>query len=149
MLFFGLPPLWGWLGLGLVLMALEALIAPGSYLIWIGLAAFLMAGLSTLMTFGWGSELVVFGILCLLCAWIGWRIYRSRDTHQDSEELNNPSLHLIGRVVTLSTPIENGIGQARVDDSFWRVSGTDLPMGSSVRVMALDGTTLVVEKVEG
>jgi hypothetical protein len=45
----------------------------------------------------------------------------------------------------LVTAIENGVGRARVGDSEWRVQGPDLPVGSRVRALSVNGNTLVVE----
>jgi inner membrane protein len=45
----------------------------------------------------------------------------------------------------LSEPIQNGRGKARIDDSVWRVEGADLPAGTQVKVMAVDGAILKVE----
>jgi membrane protein implicated in regulation of membrane protease activity len=47
---------------------------------------------------------------------------------------------------TLDQPISGGEGRVRVGDSFWRVTGADAPAGAAVRVVRLDGATLVVEK---
>src|SRR6185312_13260185 len=38
----------------------------------------------------------------------------------------------------------NGRGKVRVGDGQWLVSGPDLPLGSTVEVVAVDGTTLKV-----
>ena len=45
----------------------------------------------------------------------------------------------------LDTPIAGGQGRIRVDDSVWRITGPDAPAGASVRVVRVDGATLVVE----
>lgn len=145
MIYLGLPIVWGWLGAGLALIALEVLVAPGSYLLWIGIAALAMAGLSTLVTLSAGVELAVFGVLGLVCGLAGWRIYGARVENDAARDLHDPALTFVGRVFTLATPIENGFGQVRVDDTVWRVSGPALPAGTAVRVKMLDGSTLVVE----
>jgi inner membrane protein len=48
-------------------------------------------------------------------------------------------------VFTLDAPIVAGCGRIRVDDSSWRVVGPDTPAGERVRVVRIEGTTLVVE----
>ncbi len=145
MIYLGLPILWGWLGAGLVLIAIEVLIAPGSYLLWIGIAALAMAGLSTLVSFSAGAELTTFGVLGLVCGLIGWKLYGARVENDAARDLHDPAVTFVGRVFTLATPIENGFGQVRVDDTVWRVSGPVLPAGARVKVKSLDGSTLVVE----
>jgi len=59
--------------------------------------------------------------------------------------LNRRAEQLIGRVVVLDQAIANGVGRARIDDAFWVVAGPDLPAGSRVRVVAVDGMTLKVQ----
>jgi inner membrane protein len=59
--------------------------------------------------------------------------------------LNRRGHALIGRVFTLETPIVDGAGRIRVGDSSWRVVGPSAPAGASVRVVRVDGATLVVE----
>ena len=42
----------------------------------------------------------------------------------------------------------NGVGKVVVDDSTWRVKGPDLPAGTHVRVVGVDGVVFVVESSE-
>ena len=51
---------------------------------------------------------------------------------------------MIGQRYELIEPIVNGRGKARVGDGQWLVSGPDLPLGSTVEVIAVDGSTLQV-----
>lgn len=140
----GIAPLWGWLGLGLTLIAIEAMVAPGTYLLWIGLAAIVMAGLSLAIAPGPGGEIAIFAVLALAFGGLGWRVYGSR-SRESATELDDPALRLVGREFALHEAIAGGIGQLKVDDSVWRASGPDLPAGARVRVKAVDGSTLVVE----
>ncbi|MNN98539.1 hypothetical protein D3C81_2179500 [compost metagenome] len=50
-------------------------------------------------------------------------------------------------MVLLDQDIVAGKGRAKVDDAFWVVDGPDLPAGSAVRVVAVDGMTLKVQPV--
>lgn len=145
MILLGFPPVWGWLGLGLVLIAAEVLAAPGTYLLFVGIAAVIMAVISAFTPLGGGTELVVFGILALVSAGIGWKIYGARVENDAARDLHDPAVTLVGRTITLSAPITDGYGQARMDDTVWRVAGPDLPAGTPVRIKALDGATLLVE----
>lgn len=144
MLYLGIPAVAGWLGIGLILIAVEMLVAPGSYLLWIGLAALAMALVSMLASLGPGTEMVLFGLLALAAAMIGVRVYGSRRANAADAGLDDPAAGLVGRELQLVQAIEDGIGQARFGDSIWRVAGPDLPAGALVRVTALDGATLVV-----
>ncbi|PPD13853.1 MAG: hypothetical protein CTY25_11425 [Methylobacterium sp.] len=141
----GLPPVWGWLGLGLALMALEVVVAPGTYLLWIGLAALAMALIAGIVTLPLTLELALFGALALGSAVLGWMVYGRRAVNDAAQDLHDLSRTLRGQVVMLATAIENGSGQARVSDTVWRVNGPDLPAGTKVRIISVDGATLVVE----
>jgi membrane protein implicated in regulation of membrane protease activity len=64
-----------------------------------------------------------------------------------SEYLNRRAEQMIGQRYVLIEPIVNGRGKASVGDGQWLVSGADLPVGSTVEVVAVDGTTLQVRAV--
>ena len=136
---------WHWWVLGFALLVAE-LLTPGTFFMWIGFAAF-VTGVAAWAVPGlsWPGEIVMFAVLSLASV-VLWLKYRPLTRH-DAEDngLNQRSRQTIGRELTLVSDIENGIGQARLDDSVWRVSGPRLRAGSLVKVVGVDGTTLKVE----
>ena len=135
-----------WAALAVVLFAAEAL-APGAFMLWMGFAAaavFLAVwafdGFSVLM------QVVLFIMLSFVSIQIYRTWFRQRGRQSDQPLLNRRAEQLVGRVVLLDQPIVNGSGRAKVDDAFWVVAGPDLPAGSPVRVVAVDGMTLKVQE---
>ena len=49
-----------------------------------------------------------------------------------------------GEIFHLTEPIVDGRGRMKVADTMWRVAGPDLPAGTKVRVVAVEGTVLRV-----
>jgi membrane protein implicated in regulation of membrane protease activity len=136
---------WLWLTGGVVLCALEAL-APGMFLLWIGLAAIAVGLVTTLVTLSLEWSLLLFCACAVVSVLIGRRFYGSRDTVSDRPFLNRRADALVGQVFVLDQPIVNGAGRIRVRDSIWQVTGPDLPVGSRVTVTgAADATVLKVE----
>lgn len=137
---------WSWLILGLVLVGIEALV-PGIFMVWFGVAAILTALVDWAFGWSWQANTVVFAVLALLSALAGWQFTRHRDEEVgEMPMLNRRADALIGRVFPLDRAIESGEGRVRVGDSVWRVVGPDLPTGTPVRVAAIAGTSLVVER---
>ncbi|HVI27789.1 NfeD family protein [Hansschlegelia sp.] len=135
---------WRWFVFGLLLLTAE-LIIPGSVLLWLGIAAILVGFVAFLFDPGWQIELVAFAVLGLVAAIAWWRIGRPRDEPSDERPmLNRRAERQIGRVFTLEAPIAGGDGRVRIDDTSWRISGPDLPSGTRVKVVAVDGATLLV-----
>ena len=64
-----------------------------------------------------------------------------------ASNLNRRAHALVGQTFTLEAPIVDGSGRIRVGDSSWRVTGPSAPAGASVRVVRVEGATLVVETV--
>lgn len=139
---------WGWLILGLVLIAIEAL-APGIFMVWFGVAAILTALVDLAFGLSWQANAVVFALLSVGSAFAGWTLSRRKDEEPgDTPMLNRRTDSLIGRVFQLDQAIVAHEGRIRVGDSVWRVSGPDLAAGTSVRVTGTVGTVLVVEPVD-
>ena len=141
---------WAWLLLGLVLLGLE-LVIPGVFLMWLGLAALVVGGLSVLpfadvAWWPWQAQALAFTALSVLFAMVGHRLLRSQMHVTVSEApINERTAQLVGRTATLIDPIENGIGRIRLGDTVWRVSGPPLEAGRQVRVAGAHAETLVVE----
>ena len=142
---------WNWMLLGFVLLAAEIL-APGVFLLWIGIAAILTGALSLqlwdLPAWSWQVQVLVFPALSLISAYAGKRLMDSRRNEEtDQPLLNRRREQLVGRTATLEEAIENGFGRIRLDDTLWRVAGPELPAGTRVRVASVDAGTLRVEAV--
>jgi len=135
-----------WWILAVLLIAGEILL-PGYFLLWIGLAAAAMGVFLWMVpSLGMLAQAILFGVLAIsVCvAYARWLRPRLERRDAGSERLNRRGEQMIGQRYELIEPIVNGRGKARVGDGQWLVSGPDLPLGSTVEVVAVDGTTLKV-----
>ena len=138
---------YGWWLLALVLIGAE-LVAPGFFLLWIGIAA---AAMGLILTFlpplSLLTEASLFTVLALVSCFSYWKFVRDAQ-RQPSEQplLNRRAEQHIGRRYVLDCAIVNGQGKARVGDSLWLVEGPDLPAGTTIEVVGADGATLKVQR---
>lgn len=138
---------WGWLALGLALIAVEVLLLPGGFPLWIGIAALVMAGVTLVTSLNWQVELVVFGALAVVASIVAWKVHYRASRSDAADGFHDRVEQLIGREFDLDEAIDNGFGRVRIDDTFWRVSGPELPAGTRVKVVGVDGATLRVTSV--
>lgn len=139
---------WTWWVAGMLLLGAE-LIAPGVFLVWIGLAAIATGILSLVLwgsiIWGWQVQLLVFAAFAVAFTLIGRRLVKTRGDTSDEPLLNQRTASLVGRTATLEDPIREGRGRIRLDDTWWSVNGPDLPAGTRIRVSAAHGRDLTVE----
>ena len=136
---------WAWIILGIVLIGIE-LLAPGVFFIWLGLAAIATGLLDAVLGLSWQAAALTFAVLSLAAVLLGRSLMRpdiQPDTRAD--QLNRRGQSLVGQVFTLEAPIKDGEGRIRVGDSSWRVTGADRFAGARVRVVRVEGATLVVD----
>ena len=134
---------WHWWALGAALLIVEVLL-PGVFFVWLGLAAVVMGLLALLLPLSVPVQLIVFAALSVVSIFLGRRLLARLPRSAESDSLNLGASRLIGRTVVLTEPIVNGQGRARVGDGVWPVHGPDTPAGSTVLIVAAEGTTLVV-----
>ena len=135
---------WNWFILAALLFLIETL-APGSFMLWLGLSAILVGIISFAVVWSWQAQLIAFAVFAL-AAFPVWRRF-ARKNHQPADRpfLNRRTEAYVGRVFTLEKPIVDGVGTVRIDDTVWRVSGPDCPAGSRVKIARADGANLMVE----
>ncbi|ASY78603.1 NfeD family protein [Pectobacterium polaris] len=139
---------WFWLSLGGLLLAAEMLGASG-YSLWSGLSAVLVGLLTWVMPLGWPLQGTIFAILTIVTALLWWYWLRKRTLSRPQSMLNQRGQQLVGLRATLTDPVINGFGRVNIGDSSWRVkSEQDLPVGTQVEVIAIDGITLHVRPIE-
>jgi inner membrane protein len=136
--------LWNWFIAGGILLAVE-LIAPGTFMLWLGVSALLVGIISLVVDWSWQAQFVAFAVFALAALPIWHRLGRRAATPGDQPFLNRRTEAFVGQVFTLDKPIVNGSGSIRVGDSVWRVTGPDSPAGNRVKVTRADGAMLFVE----
>jgi len=135
---------WNWFIAGGILLALE-LIAPGAFMLWLGLSALIVGVISLFIDWPWQAQVVTFAV-CSLASIPAWRHFaRKVEAPVDRPFLNRRAEGFVGRIFVLDKPIVDGVGTIRIDDTIWRVSGPDIPAGSRVKVTQAEGASLQVE----
>lgn len=134
---------WAWLIGGVILLALE-LALPGSFLMWLGLAAILVGIASFVGEIPWQVAWISFAALAIILLLVGRHFFAPGRTKSDRPHLNERGQSMIGRQLTLAEPISDGQGRVKIGDTFWRVQGPDLAAGTRVEVNATDGSALIV-----
>lgn len=134
---------WNWWILGLVLIGLEIL-APGTVFLWFGVSAILVGTLALFVDLSWQISLVLFLILSFATLIVGRRLMSKLSSEEGDPGLNRRGSRYIGRKFILEKPLQQGTGKLSIDDTVWRITGPDLPTGSSVTVERIEGAHLVV-----
>jgi inner membrane protein len=134
---------WNWFILGGLLLVME-IIAPGTFMLWLGMSAIIVGVVSLLVVWPWQAQLVAFAVLSIASI-ILWRKFSPKLQEVRAQPfLNRRTEGFIGRVFTLDKPIIDGSGTVRIDDTIWQVRGPDCPSGARVKVTDADGATLHV-----
>lgn len=134
---------WNWFIVGGLLLALEVML-PGTFMLWLGLAAIATGVIGFIVTMSWQVQIVVFAILAVISVLLGRKFSPRAEVESDKPFLNRRADAFVGRIFTLEEPIVSGSGRVRVDDTTWRVTGPDCPAGTKVQVKRADGATLIV-----
>ncbi|HET7163308.1 MAG TPA: NfeD family protein, partial [Rhodanobacteraceae bacterium] len=128
----GVPLHYWWWVLALILIAGEVL-APGFFLLWIGIAAAVMGIVTWVVPIlGVLTQSILFVILAFASCVFYWKVVRARLARGDdpaARTLSRRGEQMIGQRYVLIEAIVNGRGKARVGDGQWLVAGPDLPVG--------------------
>ncbi|GGC63862.1 NfeD family protein [Chelatococcus reniformis] len=143
------PSLGPWLFIlaGLMLMAAE-MVVPGAFLVWFGIAAVATGVVDLLLAPPWQVDLLLFCVFAVAAVLAARALTRGRGVPAAAEPpfLNRRGDALVGRCFPLASPIVDGSGTIRVDDTIWRVMGPSAAAGEQVRVLRVIGVSLEVER---
>ena len=140
----GIEPGWLWLIGGVVLLIAE-IIAPGFFLLFIGAAAMATGVFTILFDLGLAPQLALFALYAIIALMVGRKVYANRDVNSSDPLLNDRSARLVGKIVTVVTPVDDHEGRVRVGDSEWSARGGPAAAGERVRITGVDGNCLLVE----
>ena len=137
---------WHWMVLSVILAAAETFM-PGAFAIWFAASAAVIGVLLLLIPIPWQLQLIGFAVLGMV-ALIAYRRYlKNHPEKVEQPNLNQRGVQYIGSELVLIEPIEQGSGKAKLGDGVWKVSGPELPVGARVRVTGVNGTILLVSRI--
>jgi hypothetical protein len=139
---------WNWFIAAGLLLILEIML-PGTFMLWLGLAALLVGLISLVVDWSWQLQSAAFAVFALAAIPLWRRLAKQAGAPSDQPFLNRRAEALVGRMFTLEKPIIGGVGAVSVDDTVWRVRGEDTPAGSRVQVTRVDGATVYVDRIAG
>lgn len=138
---------WHWMAIGVALLAVEVLIST-EVLLGIGLGALATALLFKFVPdLSWQVQMLWFGVFSVLATVIYWKKFRAKLQQSDQPLLNKRAEQLVGKSVELLEPIKNGTGRVQIADALWTVQGPELEKGTNVKIVAVEGMTLIVDAV--
>jgi membrane protein implicated in regulation of membrane protease activity len=130
-----------WVAVGLALLLAE-LLAPGVFMMWLGLAACGTGLILSASGMGFELQVVAFAVLSAISLTVGLRLRR-----RPSARVNMQHSGLAGRAA-IALAFQGREGRVRVGDSDWAArvpSDVVAPAaGARLRVEGVDGTVLVV-----
>lgn len=137
-----------WLVIAGVFIVIELLTFTFLFL-WLTFAALLVA----LVTFfvpqlSMTLQLGSFAVLSIIVVAVWLKLHKKSQDESGDNRMNNRAFRYVGRTVTIHEAIVNGDGKVRIDDSYWRVTGDDMPVGTKAKVIDCDGVILRVEVVD-
>lgn len=139
--------MWAWGTLGLLLLAAE-FVVPGMYLFWLGMGALLVGVVAGFVPdMGIAGEVILFALSAAVFVYVGRRVMYGRADEPEDTNLNERGKSYIGKVYKVSVAIENGHGKVQVGDSHWSAEGPDCAVGETVKVVAVEGILMRVERV--
>ena len=135
--------IWFLVGLGLVLAELAV---PGVILVFIGVAAWLVAILDWMGVDSFSIQLWIFGITSLVLVFGARRFVKGWFTGKESSESGDIDEEFVGKVVTVVSEIEaGGFGLVELKGAQWKATSSEsLAEGSQAVIKARDNITLEV-----
>lgn len=140
----GIDQGWWWL-IGGVLLLIAEVLAPGFFLLFIGVAAMVTGLFVLIFGFDLALALALFAIYTALAVYLGRKVYANRPVASSAKHLNDRSAQLIGRGAVAVTAIDEHGGRVRLGDGEWSARGAAVQSGERVEIIGVEGNCLIVE----
>ena len=136
---------WHWWVFAIVLVVLE-IFSAGAFFIWMAVAA-VITGLALLIMpeMSWQIQFIVFAVASIISIVVGRSFFNRKEINTEDPTLGELESSMIGKVFIVEQAIVNGSGRLKVGESTWKAKGPDCDVGSTVKVIAVNGAELIVE----
>ena len=139
---------WHWVAFGLILLSGE-LLGTAGFLLWLGISAIFVGVILAVIPLSWQIQWVSFAVFCLSTTWLWWRYQHRQDKTGDAGRLlNQREKQMIGKTTRVEENILRGNCRIRLGDTTWSAKcDQDIPAGTLVKVVDVDGIVLFIEPV--
>lgn len=142
--------IWHWVGLGIVLLAIE--VAVGTFdLLWVAAGAFLTALFVLVVPLpagGWQGQMVFFGVVAIAFVISGRTVFKGLRKQQTSHpNLNDRLASMVGQHGRAATVFVDRRGKVKVGDTVWLAEQADSAViveGDAVVITAAESGLLKV-----
>jgi len=137
-----------WMLLGIILLGAE-LGTGTTYILWVAIAAILMAIMVFILPLSWSAQFILFFVLSIAILVLGHIYLRPRFKGGEPSDLNDRARSMVGLRVKAVSDFEVGKGRVEVGDTQWAAALADgtAKAGDELRVLSVKGATLQVEAV--
>ncbi|MGH7023211.1 MAG: NfeD family protein [Caulobacteraceae bacterium] len=144
--FIAMHPIWGWMAVGAVFLAIEVMTGSG-WLLWPAASAALTGVATLIIPTGTTVAIAVFGVLTIVTTYLGRRYLIG--PKPDAPDVNNPLQRLVGHGGEAVSAFDGGHGRVFVDGKEWAAeldAPGPLERGAKVEVIeVLGGARLKVK----
>ena len=140
-----------WLGLGFVLLILEAL-GAGGFLLGAAVAAFSSALIAfAAPELGSGAQLALYSLTAVVATFVYFQMFRATARSTDQPLLNRGPERLIGKTFVLPERLDaDDEGYVQLGDTRWKVTtGEPIAAGTKVEVQGADRMRLYIAPAGG
>jgi membrane protein implicated in regulation of membrane protease activity len=143
---------WHWFALATIFIIIEVFV-PGIAFLWLGIAAIVTGvGLLIFPELTIEIQVVIFAVVAVITTVTARMVIKRTTKPSDRPDLNQRSQSHVGSVYLLVDETQNGHGKVHIGDTVWSIKlapgSAELPAGSSVKVIEVDGATLVVQAAD-
>ena len=137
-----------WIIIGVLLLIAE-LITGTTYILWPAVAALFVGIVTFVLPLSWEMQFLIFFLASAVLLFWGHKYLRPKMKGGEPSDLNDRARSMIGTRVKAVADFETGQGRVQLGDSQWRarVEEGTANAGQELRVVRVDGTTLVCEPV--
>ena len=94
------------------------------------------------------GQLLLAGIFALGSMFLGYYVLKNRQQKNTSAlDVNDRLGRYIGQVVVITQASQSGVAKTKIGDTEWRVLIDDAKVGDSVKILGIQSTSFVAEKV--
>jgi membrane protein implicated in regulation of membrane protease activity len=138
-------PLWIWLAVGVLLLAVETMFST-EWLLWPAVSAGVVAVMTAAgVRLGLPGEVAVFAVLTVIATLLSRRLISK--ANPDGPDINDRDSRLIGQRARVVQPFVGGRGRVFISGAEWpaEIEGETPSEGQDVQILRVNGSLLTVQ----